>query len=151
LHLTVVIAFCRTWRLLFYPFQFYPWLLAPIFDPAVSDHVKQECMRTFLAIPRGSNKLDPGLGRKLRELVKTVDDLMDPTLHDFLRVLFERIVVTSTFVERIFKDLTSWTGRHGQTIAAIGAKYVNVTFDGSVQRWRRDVGAESLCISGNTT
>ena len=35
LHISLVLAFCRLWRLLVHFFDQYPWLLAPAFDPDV--------------------------------------------------------------------------------------------------------------------
>jgi hypothetical protein len=144
LHGTLVLSFARLWRLLFYYFLFYPWLLAPALDPTMPEEERWDCLRKFLAIPKGSRKLDPSLGRKLRELVDDLDDLLEPTLHDFLQAVFERVVVTSTFVERIFKDLTCWTGRHQQTVETIAAKHVNQTFDATVKRWRATLTQKPL-------
>ena len=44
--------------------------------------------------------------------------------------------MTSTFVERLFKDLTAWTSKPGQLVATIGAKHMNASFHKSVVRWR---------------
>ena len=76
------------------------------------------------------------MGRKLREIANSVDDLKEPALRDFLTKVFERVVMTSTFVERVFKDLTSWTSLQGQEAGLIAAKHVNSLFAQSVERWR---------------
>ena len=136
LHIACVRSFARLWRLLFHHFQQYPWLLVPAFDPDVDEEQRRECAEAFIAIPKGSKRLDPGCGRKLRELVETVDDLFQDPLRKFMTVLFQRVVVTSTFVERLFKDLTCWTNRHPQNLAAVAAKHVNTVFGSSVARWR---------------
>ena len=44
--------------------------------------------------------------------------------------------MTSTCVERIFKDLTSWTAREQQSLQMIGAKHVNSVYAKTVDRWR---------------
>ena len=41
LHVSLVLAFCRLWRLLVYFFDQYPWLLAPAFDPDVEPEKKR--------------------------------------------------------------------------------------------------------------
>ena len=109
LHVSLVLAFCRLWRLLVHFFDQYPWLLAPAFDPDVEPEEKNRCLQAFLALPKGSPQLDPGLARKVRELVEEPEDLREGSLHDLLQAMFVRAVMTSTFVERQFKDLTSWT------------------------------------------
>ena len=148
LHITLVLAFTRAWRLLVYFFRHYPWPLAPCFDPGLSQEQREEHMNKFLAVPKGSPLLDPGCGRKLREAVDSVQDLLEPTLFEFMQVMFTRLVMTSTFVERLFKDLTTWTSRPGQYISTVGAKYMNVCFKRTVERWRSKENATSLKLGG---
>ena len=136
LHMACVRTFSRSWRLLLHHFQQYPWRLAPIFDPDVEEEEQRRCAEAFIAIPKGSKQLDPGCGRKLRELVETAEDLFADPLYTFMSVLFERVVVTSTFVERLFKDLTNWTSRTPQGLATVAAKHVQHVFGKSVSRWR---------------
>ena len=136
LHTSLVMAFCRLWRLLVWHFDCYPWLLAPGYDPRATAEQRDKAFEDFLSLPRGSEKLDPGAGRKLRELVRTPADLMQATLHDFMRTLFERVVVTSTFVERVFKDLAQWTTIQPQGLPTLGAKHVNREFGNVVKAWR---------------
>ena len=141
LQITAVLAFARFWRLLYHCFLLYPWRLAPIFDPEAPEDLKRDRIREFLAIPRGSKKLDPGLGRKLRDIVETEADLLEESLHKFMQALFLRVVVTSTHVERIFSSLTKWTSAQGQEVASIAGKYFNTAFNECVGRWRNSVGA----------
>jgi hypothetical protein len=148
LHVSVVVAFARLWRLLFYHFQHYPWLLAPAFDPDVAEEDQRACGRKFLAIDKGSKQLDPGLGRRLREIVDTEEQLFGRDLRDFMETLFKRLVVTSTFVERIFKDLTLWTGVQAQTVESIGAKHVNDMFQRNVGRWRASLSDKRKGTTG---
>ena len=77
--------------------------------------------------------LDPGLGRKLRDLVDSIEDMQEPKLKRCMEVTFERIVMTSTFVERIFKELTNMT-KQCQSIGSVGAKHVNAAFAAGVNR-----------------
>ena len=65
LHTSCVLAFCRAWRMLFFPFQFYPWALAPAYDPEATEEEAEAALAKFIALPRGSKKLDPGLARRL--------------------------------------------------------------------------------------
>ena len=79
------------------------------------------------------------MGRKLREIATSVDDLKEPALRDFLTKVFERVVMTSTFVERVFKDLTSWTSLQGQEVGLVAANHVNSLFALSGERWRHSL------------
>ena len=140
LHTSLVKSFCRIWRLLVWHFDCYPWLLAPGYDPRASSEQREKAFLDFLALPKGSQKLDAGMARKLRELVNSYDDLMEPTLYDFVKALFERVVVTSTYVERIFKYLTHRSSKHPSKVPTLGAKHVNTEFDAIVRAWRAGQG-----------
>ena len=136
LQASAVIAFCLAWRYMFFPFLLYPWPLAVVFDPLSTAEVVDTAIANFLRIPKGSKRLDPGLGRKVRELVNTPEQLKAGSLHTTLRMMFERIVITSTFVERLFKTLTAWTARTPQALAAVGAHHCNEVFASVVKQWR---------------
>ena len=149
LHMTCVVAFARLWRLMFVFFLCYPWKLARIFDDMSTPEQVRECLDAFLALPKGSSFLDPGLGRKLREIVNSSADLLDnKTPFLMLKTMFLRVVVTSTFVERVFRDLTSWTSRPNQEIGAIAARYTNSRYASLVAMWRKAEGHAACEASG---
>ena len=56
------------------------------FDPLTNDATRKEHLAEFLKIPKGSKVLDPGLFRKLRDVVEIVDDLLQPDLFDFVQM-----------------------------------------------------------------
>ena len=148
LHNALVIAMLRAWRLIWQHFQQWPWLLAPVYDPHSTAEDQSAAIARFLAIPPESPILDAGLGRKLRSLVSTPEDMLEPQLFHFMQTLFSRLVVTSTFVERLFKDLTCWTHRANQTVATVAAKHVNAEFSKDVKRWRQRTDAATTSIPG---
>ena len=84
LHISLVMAFTRAWRLLIFFFDCYPWALVPCFDPGLSPREREVHMRKFLAIPKGSPLLDPGCSRRFREQVDSVEDMMEPTRFEFM-------------------------------------------------------------------
>ena len=144
-------GFARLWRLAYHYFRKYPWLLVPIVDPASSKELVASCIDDFLKLSPDSPFLDPGLGRKLRVMVTSAAELAPGTkLHNFLYAYFLRVVMTSTYVERIFKDLTAWTGAQRQSIELIAAKHVNASFESSVNRWRQAEEVGSCDPSGTT-
>ena len=142
LHRSVVTAWARLWRLIYVFFRVYPWLLVAIFDPESSPETVTACLDAFLALPEDSPTLDPGLGRPLRKLVHSRADLLEnKALYHMLSTLYYRVVMTSTFVERVFRDLTGWTSsRMNQNIASVAARYTNQTFASTVGRWRKHMG-----------
>ena len=101
------------------------------------------CIARFLAIPKGSKRLDPGLGRKVRDLVETPEDMKAQPLYDTLCTAFMRSVVTSTAVERAFRSLTGWTNSEGQGLPTIAAKHVYASFKAAAARWRKRCGRTS--------
>ena len=123
--------------------QQYPWLLAPAFDPEGNEEETSACIARFLAIPKGSKRLDPGLGRKVRDLVETPEDMKAQPLYDTLCSAFMRSVVTSTAVERAFRSLTGWTNREGQGLPTIAAKHVYASFKAVASRWHKRCGRTS--------
>ena len=144
LHISAIMAFCRGWRLLFHFFRLYPWPLAQCFDPLLSAEARRAHMEKFLSIAKGSKLLDAGCSRKLRELVDSVDDLLEPRLFSFMQTLFSRVVMTSTFVERLFKDLSVWTNRPHTLAPTAGAKHVITQFQRMVARWREAASEDAV-------
>ena len=83
---------------------------------------------------------DPWMGEPLRTILcETWQDLLKAPLQRFLRTMFERSMLTSTFAERIFAPLTQWTSQPKSRLGLpmIAAKHVNTVFDEGVQRWGR--------------
>ena len=104
---TVILAMCSLWRRLDYVFQSYPWLLVQVLDSRHTLEVREGAAQAFMRAEECC--LDPQLGQRLRKLVTSWQDLFQDDLQAFLVTVFSRAVVTSTFVERIFSDLTHWT------------------------------------------
>ena len=139
LHVCLVVAFCLLWRKLFFVFSAFPWLLVPAVDPRSTAAERKASREHFHGAPNCC--LDKGCGQVVRALVPEVrspqsDNYFGPRLGSFLRVLFERVVVTSTFVERVFSHLSAWTDTP-QSLPTLAAKYTNVTFMREVGRWRK--------------
>ena len=114
--------------------------MGPAFDPEASETDRKEAIDRFLSIPKGSKELDPGLGRRLREKVDSAADLMEPDLYVFLQCMFQRVVVTSTYVERVFKDLSHWSRVNPQSVSTIAAKHVNHVYNRFATNWRKTAG-----------
>ena len=104
LQVAVVLASGCLWRKLRRSLQCFPWLLVPLCDDNASEADQQAAAKRLFDCPLCC--LDEGLGRRLRNSVDSWECLLQEPLRTFLKVFFQRAVVTSTFVERCFAALT---------------------------------------------
>lgn len=114
--LCMIIGQC--WRKLVYPFQQYPWALALLVDPEAPAAEKFECVQDLFSCR--DCQLD-AFARQLRERVPEHAMLEADTVK-FLEAVLQRVVPTSTFIERVFARLSQWatvrTGKN-QSLAAL--------------------------------
>ena len=108
------------WRRLWRELQRYPYLLRGLGEAgqpgdaaAGALQQAQECC------------LDPGCSLKLRRWADSAGtaELRGSKMQTFIRTMFERSVVTSTFVEREFSKLTHWSQTR-QSLRSLAAKAV---------------------------
>ena len=81
------------------------------------------------------------VGEPLRNvLCEKVEDLVEEDLRSFVWTLFERCMVTSTFVEKTFAPMTQFTSepRPRVSLQLLQAHRVNTIFDERVQAlWKQ--------------
>ena len=140
-------SFCvvmgQLWRKLLYPWTQFPWKLATLIDDDQPPAAKEHCAQSLFDSPPCC--LD-GFARKIRELVQSPASLLDPDCPEvlqFIEAVFERIVPTSTCIERQFAKLSEWSGgassqRKGPKpkLSTIASKHCNHAFQHSVSVWR---------------
>ena len=137
-------SFCvvtgQLWRKLLFPWTQYPWRLAGLVDPEVSQEGKEECAQKLFSDP--PCWLD-GFARKLRQTVQSPEALLQEDVLQFLEAVFARVVPTSTFIERMFSRLTEWSkGRERgpkPRLSTIASKHCTQMFEQCVNRWRQKV------------
>lgn len=132
--LCMIIGQC--WRKLVYPFQQYPWALALLVDPEAPAAEKFECVQDLFSCR--DCQLD-AFARQLRERVPEHAMLEADTVK-FLEAVLQRVVPTSTFIERVFARLSQWaTVRTGKKpkLSSIAAKHLNCRFTQTTQLWRK--------------
>ena len=137
LQVALVLASSCLWRKLRRSLQCFPWLLVPLCDDKASEADQQAAAKRLFDSPPCC--LDPGLGRRLRNSVDSWECLRQEPLRTFLKVFFQRAVVTSTFVERCFAALTRFS-KPPQSCATLAAKHTNATFAQIVEQWRASQG-----------
>ena len=132
----------QLWRKLVEPWQRYPWKLLEglVHGP---DAEKRECARAFF------NERDcclDNFSNKLRKQCPDVDRLLADDTLAFLKAVFDRVVPTSTYVERCFARFSAWTDTKGHhlSLPQLCAKHSTHTFKGLVDHWR------SNCIRDGT-
>ena len=139
LTVSLLLAFCILWRKLFHAFDCYPWRLAAAFDMTRSEEARRKTIQEFL----NSNICcrDLGLCQPLYLHAPSIEDYFHTVLEEFLRTLFERVVVTSTQVELQFATLSLWTNGRGNGprmhLPCLAARAKNTSFKNAVELWRR--------------
>ncbi len=113
-----LLAIGELWRKLVEPWDRYPWLLASVFDLDAPLQEREASADRFLRARPCC--LDAGLGRRLRAAVHHRADLFDEELVSAMRAAFDRVVVTSTWVERLFARFRAWTSVDRQTVSLAG-------------------------------
>lgn len=101
----IVVCLGQLLRKLVQPFLAYPWRLWPLADPAASPNAKGKCCAD-LASARNCC-CDSGCSQRLKAMDRGV--LSERAFQDFIRSVFEQVVLTSTFIERKFANFTHWT------------------------------------------
>ena len=128
-----VIMLGQIFRKLVFPWRQYPWRLCQLV--AGSEEQQKRCAEDLLAAEECC--LDTFFSAKLQRDRPSVDQLTDPQFQASLRVVFDRVVLTSTFIERQFASFSRWTGSQvGCTLPALAAKHVTRLHKEIVDRWR---------------
>ena len=125
-------------ELWFIHFRCYPWLALRLVRPGDSEEQRRDAAHAFM--DARTCCLDHGCSQRLRRMVQAPRDLLATDVQEFLLALFSRVVVTSTFVERIFSDLERWT-KTRQSLSTIAAKHFTASFREGVSRLREQSAA----------
>ena len=126
---------------LIYPWTQYPWRLAALIDPEETRQQRAACAADLFT--DHSCCLDC-FARKLKETQGSPDSVQESEVLCFLEAAFERVVPTSTFVERMFARLTEWSKNCNKKgpkphLSSVAAKHVAHSFERQVSRWRTKV------------
>ena len=144
---TLCLVVGQLWRKLVYPFQQYPWALEPLVDPEVSLSEKQDCVRSLFSC--NDCQLD-AFARQLRDTVPQ-HAMLEPGTLKFLEAVLQRVVPTSTFIERVFSRLSEWADvkGHSPKLSRIAAKHISGRFQQSTQLWRKRVLKQQAATKRN--
>ena len=130
---TLFTAMGQLWRKLLEPWERYPWVLADL--PLLSLENQQQKALDFFAQPDCC--LD-SFSAKLKAVVGSPETLLEEDTLTFLSEVFDRVVPTSTFIERAFARLNRWCDRKGPKpkLSTLSAKHVCYHFKNLTEQWR---------------
>ena len=141
------LALSMLWRHFWHTFKSLPWPMVKMVDPLTPVQEREEIARQMFH----SNACcrDRGCAGRVLSWVTTWRELLEPGLVVFLRALFRRAVITSTFVERLFAFLTRWSEFAPQGVETLGAKAVVHDFERQVEAWR--AAKENAAVAAGMT
>ena len=134
---SVLITLGQLIRKVIEPFLVYPWKLWPLANSDSSPRNKRVCAGALFQAPPCC--LDSGCSARIRATMDR-ESCLEPDFGEFLRTMFERIVMTSTFIERKFSHFSHWTDVKGKgaSLSLLAAKHVTRSFKDAVDIWKRD-------------
>lgn len=126
------------------PFLSYPWKLYELSLPDIDLDCQKSLVRALCDAPTCC--LDAGFSGKLKALAvreAAVEQGLSSEFREFMHTVFERVVLTSTFVERKFAHFTHWTDVKGKgvSLALLAAKHVTRAFKDAVEVWKDRIKA----------
>ena len=138
---TLLTEMGQLWRKLMAPWDRYPWKLVEL--PLLDGPNQSIFATTFLG--ERPCCLD-AFSAKLRQVAGTKEQLLSPNTLLFLKEVFDRVVPTSTFIERAFARLNRWCDRKGPkpTLSTLAAKHTTYHFRVITERWRKACQKRSL-------
>lgn len=125
----------QLWRKLAEPWQRYPWKLLGLLSD--DDGARTACAQQLL----DSNCccLD-NFSEKLRGICPSLEELLSADTRAFVEAVFNRVVPTSTYVERCFARYQKWTLTRGHKISCsqLAAKHYTYAMTHLVGSWRKN-------------
>eukprot|EP00435_Cladocopium_sp_Y103_P068784 s554_g32.t1 len=140
---TLLTEMGQLWRKLMAPWDKYPWKLVEL--PLMDEEHQKDFASAFFSQP--SCCLD-AFSAKLKNIVGSEAGLLRTETLLFLKEVFDRVVPTSTFIERAFARLNRWCDRKGPKpqLSTLAAKHSTYHFRAITDRWRKDRQKAGLIV-----
>ena len=131
----------QLWRKLAEPWQRYPWKLLGLLSD--DDEARRACAQELL--DSSCCCLD-NFSEKLRGVCPSPEELLSEDTRSFVEAVFNRVVPTSTYVERCFARFQKWTSTRGHklTCSQLAAKHYTYAMTHLVGLWRKNRVCEGL-------
>ena len=132
----LVVACCKLWRFLFHTFMRNPWSLAKVFNTEVPMAERERAAREFWDMKACC--VDAWCGQPLRGTICTSwRGLFEANLLQFMTAMFSRSVLTSTFIEKCFAPLTTFTSvpRARHTFPSEASHHILTVYEQAVKKW----------------
>jgi hypothetical protein len=120
-------------RKLILPWQQYPWRLWPLALQDVDECTRQACAQALLTSHPCC--LDHGFSKRLKDLHPCESELLSTDVRKFLAIVFERVALTSTFIERRFAQYTNWCDKQPK-LSTLAAKHITSVCKGVARVWK---------------
>ena len=122
----------QMWRKLIETWERYPWRLTDLLQGSAEEQVekaKEVCAKPPCCLDSFTAKLAKQYGPEV---------LAGEEAKVFLKAVFDRVLPTSTYVERMFARLARWTEtkEHNLHLSQLCAKHFTNTFSSIVETWR---------------
>ena len=103
--------YAQVWRRLLYIFLQWPWKLAIVADPSCPRPVKWLVAQAVFDV--GERALDRN-SQKTRKQAGSPEALMNPWWQNFLLHLFNKVILSTAFIECLFAHVKQWCSRSPQ-------------------------------------
>ncbi|CAE7386793.1 unnamed protein product [Symbiodinium sp. CCMP2592] len=125
----------QLWRKLAEPWQRHPWKLLGLLSD--DDDARRACAQELLDCKCCC--LD-NFSEKLRGICPSLEELLSEDTRSFVEAVFNRVVPTSTYVERLFARYQKWTSTRGHklTCSQLAAKHYTYAMTHLVGLWRKN-------------
>ena len=140
---TLLTEMGQLWRKLMAPWDRYPWKLVEL--PLMDQEHQKEFAADFFSQPPCC--LDV-FSAKLKNIVGNEAGLLHAETLLFLKEVFDRVVPTSTFIERSFARLNRWCDRKGPKpqLSTLAAKHSTYHFRAITDRWRKELQQAGITV-----
>ena len=118
-----LLVYGNVWRRLVKYFEGYPWRLARMCDVTLPMEERRRVAQELF--DKKPCDLDPGVGQRIRARYSCVEDIFEPTVMEFLTMVFLRTVVSTAFVECTFAAFRQWVNMSNKPIGidTLAGKY----------------------------
>ena len=132
---TVLILIGQLIRKLVEPWEKYPWKLWPLAGKSQPEQVRAAGIDLLKA---HACCLDTAFSGKLKAQAPSLQTLLSRERLAFLQAVFDRVVVTSTFIERRFAHFSRWTQDKAKrtSLAQVAAKHIISLQKECLQKWK---------------
>ena len=139
LRTSLIRGICYVWLRIVRELSREPYVAGAIFDPLIP--LSQRKTKAAALWAKAACCLDLGVTRVMKEVFEAHGELFGIDEQDFFYTLYERCVLTSTFVEHVFSFMTGISGTP-KGLPSMTAKHCLHQVGNGAARWRTERGVQ---------